>query len=455
MPKYDYDLIVIGAGSGGVRASRFASSIYKKRVAVVENSRVGGTCVMRGCVPKKLLVYAAHFAESFEDSRGYGWGDYRAKFEWHKLMQAKTAELGRLEGVYHQILKKAGVMELAGTGRLADPHTVEVDGKAYTAEHILVATGGWPSMPKIEGIDQVISSNEALDLKELPKRLVIVGGGYIAVEFAGIFNALGVEVKMIIRANNILRGFDDAVRETLRDEMNKKGISILSECQINSIKRKANGFSLRVDRPETVETDLVMYATGRQPNTAWMGLEEIGVELARNGAIVVDAYSRTAVENIYAIGDATDRINLTPVALEEGMAVTETLYGVAPVAVDYTNIPSAVFSHPPVGSVGMTEKEARRVGDVDIYLSHFKPMLHTLSGRDEYTTMKLIVARDTDKVLGLHMVGTDAPEIVQGFAVALKCGATKNQFDSTIGIHPSAAEEFVTMRTKVSIEKEQ
>ena len=312
-----------------------------------------------------------------------------------------------------------------------------------------MATGGWPHIPDIPGNDQVITSNEALDLQELPRRMAIVGGGYIAVEFAGIFNALGVEVNLIIRADNILRGFDEAIRNTLRDEMIKKGIHILPECRVNSIKREAGGFSLRVDRTEMSQTDLVMYATGRRPNTAAMGLEEAGVELAANGAIAVDAYSQTAVENIYAIGDATDRVNLTPVALEEGMAVTETLYGAVPVAVEYTNIPSAVFSHPPAGSVGLTETEARQEHDVDIYLSHFKPMLHTLSGRDEHAMMKLIVARDTDRVLGVHMVGADAPEIMQGFAVALKCGATKAQFNATVGIHPSAAEEFVTMRHKI------
>ena len=449
MPQYDFDLIVIGAGSGGVRASRFAAANYGKRVAVVENSRVGGTCVMRGCVPKKLLFYGAHFAEAFKDARGYGWSDHGTDFNWSKLIQAKAIELDRLEVVYHRLLSEAGVEELTGTGRLADSHTVEVDGKAYTAETILVATGGWPHIPDIPGNDQVITSNEALDLQELPRRMAIVGGGYIAVEFAGIFNALGVEVNLIIRADNILRGFDEAIRNTLRDEMIKKGIHILPECRVNSIKREAGGFSLRVDRTEMSQTDLVMYATGRRPNTAAMGLEEAGVELAANGAIAVDAYSQTAVENIYAIGDATDRVNLTPVALEEGMAVTETLYGAVPVAVEYTNIPSAVFSHPPAGSVGLTETEARQEHDVDIYLSHFKPMLHTLSGRDEHAMMKLIVARDTDRVLGVHMVGADAPEIMQGFAVALKCGATKAQFDATVGIHPSAAEEFVTMRHKI------
>lgn len=449
MSQFDYDLVVIGAGSGGVRASRFAAAHHGKRVAVVENSRVGGTCVMRGCVPKKLLVYGAHFADAFEDARGYGWQAENLTFDWPHLIGAKQAELDRLEGIYHRILRESGVEEITGTGRLGDSHTVEVDGRSYSAENILIATGGWPHMPDIPGIEHVITSNEALDLEQLPARIAIVGGGYIAVEFAGIFNALGVEVDLIIRGDNILRGFDEAVRTALHEELTKKGIRIHSDCRVNSIEPAADGYSLRLDRIETLETDLVMYATGRRPNTQRLGLEAAGIELRENGAIVVDQYSRTAIENIFAIGDATDRVNLTPVALEEGMAVVQTLYGRAPVAVDYANIPSAVFSHPPVGTVGMTEAEARQAHDVDLYVSHFKPMLHTLSGRDEHAMMKLIVDRRTDKVLGVHMVGADAPEIIQGFGVALKCGATKAQFDATVGIHPSAAEEFVSMREKL------
>lgn len=453
MAKFDYDLVVIGAGSGGVRASRFAATRHGKRVAVIENSRVGGTCVMRGCVPKKLLVYGAHFAEAFEDAQGYGWQADGVGFDWSRLIAAKQAELDRLEGVYHRILRESGVDEITGTGRIADPHTVAVAGtdgeRSLNAAHILVATGGWPHMPDIPGIEHVISSNEALDLEHLPGRIAIVGGGYIAVEFAGIFNALGVRVDLILRGDNILRGFDDAVRTALHDEMVAKGVQIHCDSRVQSIEPVRNGYSLRLDQAELLETDLVMYATGRRPNTAGLGLEAAGIELTANGAIVVDAYSKTAVDNIYAIGDATDRVNLTPVALAEGMAVVETLYGKAPLAVDYANIPSAVFSQPPVGTVGLTEMEARRSHAVDIYVSHFKPMLHTLSGRDEHAMMKLVVDRDSDKVLGLHMVGADAPEIVQGFAVALKCGATKAQFDATVGIHPSAAEEFVTMRQKV------
>ncbi|MDD9877761.1 MAG: glutathione-disulfide reductase [Magnetovibrio sp.] len=449
MAQYDYDLITIGAGSGGVRASRFAASRYGKRTAVIENRRVGGTCVMRGCVPKKLLVYGAHFADEFADAAGYGWQARAEGFDWGALVGAKNAELDRLEGVYHRILREANVAEINGTGIVTDAHTVEVDGKAYTAEHILVATGGHPVMPKIPGIEHVITSDEALDLAALPERIVIVGGGYIAVEFAGIFNALGVETHLIVRADNILRGFDDAVRNTLRDEMARKGVQLHCETKVNSIERENGNYSLHLDMAEMMDTDLVMYATGRRPNTRGLGLEEAGVELNGRGAVVVDATSKTAVDSIYAIGDVTDRVNLTPVALAEGMAVAETLFGGKPTTVDYANIASAVFSQPPVGTVGLSEAEARENHDIDIYVSRFKPMKFTLSGRDENAMMKLIVDRDTDRVLGCHMVGQDAPEIIQGFAVALKCGATKAQFDATVGIHPTAAEEFVTMRQKL------
>jgi glutathione reductase (NADPH) len=448
MPKFDFDLIVIGAGSGGVRASRFAAQRHGKRVAVVENTRVGGTCVMRGCVPKKLLVYGAHFAEHFEDAQGYGWSVDGISFDWSKLITAKEAELDRLERIYHRILRDAGVEEINGTGRLGDAHTVEIDGRSHTAENIIVATGGWPHMPEIPGIEHVISSNEALELKRLPDRIAIVGGGYIAVEFAGIFNALGVRVDLILRADNILRGFDEAVRTALHDEMTAKGVQIHCDSRVKSIEKTAEGYSLRLDQAEILETGLVMYATGRRPNSAGLGLEALGIELKPNGAIAVDPYSRTSCASVFAIGDVTDRVNLTPVALAEATALVETLYGKAPVALDYANIPSAVFSQPPVGSVGLTEEQARRDHAVDIYLSHFTPLLHTLTGREEHSMMKLVVDRKSDRVLGLHMVGADAPEIVQGFAVALKCGATKAHFDQTIGIHPSAAEEFVTMRQK-------
>ena len=449
MPKYDYDLITIGAGSGGVRASRFAATNYSAKVAVVENRRVGGTCVMRGCVPKKLLMYGTHFAEEFEDAAGYGWSWARPAFDWSALVRAKNLELDRLEAVYHRLLREADVDELSGTGQITDPHTVEVANKTYTAKTILIATGGYPVMPEIPGIGQVITSDEALDLDLLPERIVIVGGGYIAVEFAGIFNAAGVETHLVFRADNILRGFDDAIRDSLRDEMEKKGVRIHCETQVRSIEKHDGAYALNLYPAGRIDADLVMYATGRRPNTALLGLDALGVETDARGAIVVDGTSKSSVDSIYAIGDVTDRVNLTPVALQEGMAVAETLFGNQTVGVDYTNIASAVFSQPPAGTVGLSESEARVDHDVDIFMSQFRPMKYSLSGRNENVMMKLVVDQKTDRVLGCHMVGAEAPEIIQGFAVAVKCGATKAQFDATIGIHPTAAEEFVTMRQKL------
>jgi glutathione reductase (NADPH) len=451
MAKYDYDLITIGAGSGGVRATRRAAGMGK-RTAVIENLRVGGTCVMRGCVPKKLLVFGSHFADDFEDSGGYGWTVAQPGFKWPALIAAKSRELDRLEDVYHRILNDAGVEEITGTGKLADIHTAEVEGKSYSAETILVATGGWPHLPDVPGIEHAITSNEALDLDELPKRIAIVGGGYIAVEFAGIFNGLGAQVTEIIRADKILRGFDEDVRDVLAREMQKKGITILSECVVERIEKTNAGITLNFSSGDTLDVDTVMYATGRKPNTKGIGLEEAGIRLNDKAAIEVDEFSKTAVDNIYAIGDVTDRVNLTPVALAEGEAFARTVYGGAPTAMDYSNIASAVFSQPPIGSVGLTEDQAASLtgspAAIDVYLSHFTPMKYTLSGRDEKTMMKIIVEHKTDLVLGCHMVGLDAPEIIQGVAIALKCGATKAQFDATIGIHPTAAEEFVTMRDK-------
>ena len=447
MPRYDYDLITIGAGSGGVRASRFAAANHGARSAVIENRRVGGTCVMRGCVPKKLLVYGAHFADDFEDSRGYGWDLTRPAFDWGTLIKAKNIELERLENVYHDLLQSSNVDEITGLGRIADAHTVEVDDKTYTTEYILLATGGHPVTPDIPGIEHVINSDHALDLKDLPSHIVVVGGGYIAVEFAGIFNAFGVETHLMYRADNLLRGFDDDIRLMLRDELLKKGLILHANTQISAIEKTSEGYQLQLDNGQVMDTGLVMYATGRRPNSSGIGLEEVGVEIDQNNAVVVDATSKTTVENIYAIGDLTNRINLTPVALEEGMAVVNTIFANIPSVVDYTNVPSAIFSQPPCGSVGLSEEEAREGHEVEIYRSSFKPMKHTLSGSDERAMMKLIVDKKTDVVLGCHMVGADAPEIIQGFAVALKCGATKSQFDATMGIHPTAAEEFVTMRT--------
>ncbi len=454
MAKFDYDLITIGAGSGGVRAARRAAGLGAK-TAIVENLRTGGTCVMRGCVPKKLLVYASHFAEDFEDATGYGWAPVDAEADWPKLIQTKNAELDRLEDIYHRILGDAKVEEIFGTAKLTDPHTVEIEGKTFTAETILVATGGWPKMPPIPGMEHAITSNEALDLKQLPRRIVIVGGGYVAVEFAGIFNGLGSEVTEIIRADQILRGFDDDVRRTLTEEMKKKGIHIRAETVVKAIHKHNGGFTLKLEGASggaggDMETDLVMVATGRAPNTKGLGLEQAGVGIDDKGAIGVDDYSKTSQANIYAIGDVTERMNLTPVAIAEAEAFVRTVYGGTPTAMDYAGVPSAVFSQPPIGGVGLTEEQARAAGngDVDVYVSSFTPMKHTLSGRDEKTMMKLIVDAKSDKVLGCHMVGLDAPEIIQGFALALRTGATKADFDATIGIHPTAAEEFFTLREK-------
>jgi glutathione reductase (NADPH) len=445
MARYDYDLITLGAGSGGVRASRLAGK-YGAKVAIVEASRVGGTCVLRGCVPKKLLVYGAHYAHDLEDAVGFGWTIGQARHDWGALIANKNKELDRLEGVYNRMLRDANVEVLMGRGLIADPHTVEVDGKRMTAEKILVSVGGWPVVPDFPGREHVITSNEALELKERPQRIVIVGGGYIAVEFAGVFAALGSEVTLVIRAGQILRGFDQDVRATLSDELQKDGIRIQRDCIIRSVEKTDAGYSVYFDQGDEIIADCVMFATGRAPNTAQIGLEQVGVKLNSKGAIAVDENNRSSVESIFAVGDVTDRVNLTPVAINEGRAFAETYFNNNPMVLDYANIPSAVFSMPPVSVVGLTEAQARKNHKVRIFLSRFRPMKHTLSGRDERTMMKLIVDKADDRVLGCHMVGDDAPEIIQGLAVALKCGATKAQFDATVGIHPSAAEEFVTMR---------
>ena len=448
MAKFDYDLITIGAGSGGVRASRLAGK-YGARVAVIEESRYGGTCVMRGCVPKKLLVMGAHFAQHFEDAVGFGWTVQGATHDWAKMIAAKDKELERLEGVYKRILRDAGVTLIDGRGVVADGHTVEVGGKRITAEKILVAAGGWPVIPDFPGHEHVITSNEGLDLKQRPQRIVIVGGGYIAVEFAGIFNALGSEVTMMIRSGQLLRGFDQDVRATLGEELEKKGIKIRRDCIIRSVEKKGAAYSVMYDLGEEQIADCVMVATGRAPNTAKLGLKETGVKLNAKGAVAVDEWNRSSVDSIFAVGDITDRVNLTPVAINEGRVFAENFFNKKPMTLDYSNIASAVFSQPPVSVVGMSEEEARKAHKVRLFITRFRAMKHTLSGRDERTMMKLVVDKATDRVLGCHMVGDDAPEIIQGLAVALKCGATKAQFDATVGIHPTAAEEFVTMRDAV------
>jgi len=448
MPRYDFDLLTIGAGSGGVASSRRAGS-YGARVAICEELRVGGTCVLRGCIPKKLLVYGAQFADAFADAEGFGWTVPPADFDWPKLIEAKDKEIGRLSQIYINMLNNAGVEIIDGHAALTDPHSVEVAGRTYTAQNILIATGSWPETPNLPGIEHVISSNEALDLKKLPSRIVIVGGGYIAVEFAGIFSGFGSEVVELIRRPELLYGFDDDIRVALGEEMRLRGVDIRGRTQVARIDKVATGYIVTTTAGDKVETDLVMYATGRRPNTKGMGLEEVDVRINEAGAVVVDEWQRSSVPNIYAIGDVTDHINLTPVAIAEGRAIAETLFNDNPVKMDHANVPSAVFSQPPIGTVGLTEERARReYGEVDVYVARFKPMKNTLSGREERTLMKLVVDQRSDRMLGCHMLGPDAPEIVQGLAIAIKSGATKRMFDQTVGIHPSAAEEFVTMREK-------
>ncbi len=448
MPHYDFDMFTIGAGSGGVASSRRAGS-YGARVAICEDSRIGGTCVMRGCVPKKFLVYAAEFAGDFADAAGYGWTVPAPSFDWSKLIANKNKELDRLEGVYRSLLKNANVTLMEARGRVLDPHTVEVAGKRYTAANILVATGAWPSLPQIPGIEHAITSNEALELPALPKRIVIVGGAYIACEFAGIFNGVGADVTLVIRGDKILRGFDQDIRASLSDEMTARGIAIRNHQHIVKIEKHAGGLAVTTEKGETIAADAVMYATGRAPRSHGFGLAEAGVKLKHNGGIAVDEWSRSSVPSIYAIGDVTDRLNLTPVAIAEGRAIAETLFNDNPMIMDHENVASAVFSIPPVATVGLSEQRAReKFAAVDIYRTRFKPMKHTLSGRNERAMMKLVVDRASDRVLGCHMVGADAPELIQGLAVAVKCGATKKQFDRTVGIHPTLGEEFVTMRDK-------
>lgn len=443
---HDFDLITIGAGSGGVAASRKAGALGA-RVAICESRRVGGTCVLRGCVPKKLLVYGAHVRDVIEDAAGFGWTIGDAQLDWGRLIAAKDRELTRLSDIYVRMLRDAGVQLFEGFARVVDPHTVDVGGRTITAKHILVATGGRPVRPDIPGVDLGVTSDEALDLPRLPARALIIGGGYIAVEFAGIFRAAGVDTTVAVRGDNVLRGFDCDVRSSLAEELRKRGIRLLCETAVRSVERSGDGLSVRLGGGEMIDTDLVMFATGRAPNSAGLGLEEVGVRLDARGAIEVDAHARTAVPSIFAVGDVTDRINLTPVAIAEGRALVETLFRDNPTAMDHDDVPSAVFSYPPVGTVGLTEAAARaRFGAVDVYRARFRPMKHTLSGRDERTMMKLVVDRASQRVLGAHMVGADAPEIIQGIAIAIKCGATKAQFDATVGIHPTAAEEFVTMR---------
>jgi glutathione reductase (NADPH) len=450
MSRYDFDLFTIGAGSGGVRASRLAAALGA-RVAIVEERYLGGTCVNVGCIPKKLLVYASEFGDEFDDAAGYGWTVGEPRVDWTALIARKDREISRLNGVYRQLLEAAGARLIEGHALLVDAHTVAVDGRRYTAETILVATGGWPWKPPIPGVEHLITSNEAFHLERAPRRVLIGGGGYIAVEFAGIFHGLGAEVVQVHRGPLFLRGFDDDLRAALCAEMSKRGIDLRFNTTIDRLVGDGDGVRATMSDGRIEHADVVLCAMGRVPNTAGIGLVEAGVALEPSGAVRVDRLSRTSVANIYAIGDCTNRLNLTPVAIAEARAFVETVFRGNPTPMDYRDIPTAVFSQPPLGTVGLTELEAReQFPAVDVYRSSFRPLKHTLSGRDEKTLMKLVVDRRTDRVLGCHMIGPVAGEIIQGLAVALRCNATKAQFDATIGIHPTGAEEFVTMREKAA-----
>ncbi len=450
MSQYDFDLFVIGGGSGGVRAGRISGG-YGARVAVAEEYRYGGTCVIRGCVPKKLLVYGSQFSHDVEDAAGFGWTVEPPVFDWATMIANKDKEIARLEGIYRKLFENAGAKTFDGRATLKDAHTVLIGDRTVTADKILIATGGHPVKPAIPGAELMITSNEAFHLKEQPKRIVIVGGGYIALEFAGIFNGFGSAVTVLYRGEQVLRGFDEDIRNHLAGEIRKSGIDLRCKTDLTKIEQQADG-SLRVYLTDgsTLDVDAVMAATGRKPNTDGLGLEAIGVKTDAEGAVVVNEYSRSSVENIYAVGDVTNRINLTPVAIREGHCFADTVFGNKPRSPDHADVPAAVFSQPPVGTVGLSETDARKTyGEVDIYRTSFRPLKATVSGRDERVMMKLVVDAKTDRVVGAHMVGEAAGEIMQGIAVAIKAGAKKADFDATVGIHPTAAEEFVTMREKV------
>jgi len=455
-PTYDYDLFVIGAGSGGVRAARL-TGLGGKRVAIAEEFRVGGTCVVRGCVPKKFMVMASDFAHQFKTAEGYGW-TVDASFDWPKFIEAKDVEIARLSGIYAANLGKAGVELIHGRAVLKDAHTVEItkgsgDKQTVTAERILIATGGRPWMPEmVPGIEHAISSEEAFHLPELPKRILIAGGGYIAVEFAGIFAGLGVETTLIYRGPNILRGFDDDVRAHLAGEIEKRGIKVILGCQHEAIEKTDTGLMNVLGNGMRLETDVVMFATGRIPYVKDLGLDAAGVELDDKGAIKVDHFSKTTADNIWAIGDVTDRMNLTPVAIREAVAFHETVYREKPMAFDYEAVATAVFSQPPVGVVGLSEAEARHTcaKGVDVYVTRFRPMKYAFTGADERVLMKLVVDAETDRVVGVHIVGPEAPEMIQLAAIAVKGRLTKAQWDATCAVHPTLAEELVTLKEKQS-----
>ena len=441
----DYDLLVIGGGSGGVACARRAAN-YGARVGVIENDRLGGTCVHRGCIPKKLLVYASHFSHEFGDAAGYGWSVGATSFDWPAMVRAKSAELDRLEGIYRRLLHESGADLITGTGHLVDAHTVAVGHEPHRAETIVIATGGHPSMPDIPGIELAVSSNEMFDLPTLPGRLVIVGGGYIACEFACIMQGLGTKVTQLYRGALPLRGFDHDLRTVLCEEIRKGGVDLRLNVNAVALAREGGATAVTTTTGEAIHADQVLFATGRTPNVAGLGLANTGVETAANGAVRVDAASHAGVAGIYAIGDVTDRINLTPVAIHEGRCIAETLYNDNPQVPDHRDVATAVFTTPELGTVGLSEEEARQACPaVDIYKTRFRPLKHTLTTRDETVFMKLVVDRNSGRVVGCHMVGEGAGEAVQYLAIAVKAGATKAEFDATMAVHPTAAEEFVTM----------
>ena len=450
MHRHDCDLLVIGAGSGGVRAARMAAQ-RGARVVVAEAAQLGGTCVNVGCIPKKLYSFAAHFADDFRDAAGFGWQVGPTRFDWATLKANRAREIARLNGVYEHLLRGVGVTIVNGWAQLLDPHTVKVQQasghRQFTARHILLATGGRPTVPKFPGCQHVVTSDGMFDLEPFPRRLLVVGGGYIACEFASIFNGLGAKVTQVYRGEQILRGFDHEVRNFIAQEMGKHGVDLRVHTDVNAIEKTAGGLHATLRDGTTIAADAVLYATGRVPNIAGLGLEVVGVAQGKDGAIVVDEHYQSSVPSVHALGDVTARVQLTPVALGEAMVLVDRLFGAGRRQMGYDFIPTAVFTHPNIGTVGYGESAAReKFGRIAVYRSEFKALKHTLSESTERTFMKLIVDQASDRVVGLHMVGSDAGEIVQGFAVAMKAGATKTVFDSTIGIHPTAAEEFVTMR---------
>lgn len=443
----DFDLFVIGGGSAGVRCARISAG-HGARVGIAEERHWGGTCVNIGCVPKKLLVQAGEYGAWADDAAGFGWEITKGQHDWGKLIAAKDREITRLEGIYRKLLNGAGATVFDGRAVFVDRHTVEVAGKRVTAEKIVIATGGYPERPDIPGAELGIVSDDAFYLKSMPQRVAVVGSGYIAVEFAGIFRALGAEVHLIYRQPLPLRGFDQDMREALVEALTSQGIILHPGCVPHKVEADGDRRILTFGNDETIDADLVFFATGRKANVKGLGLEKAGVELNAKGAVRVDDHLLTSQQNIYAMGDVTDRVNLTPVATAEGHALADTLFGNNPRSVALWNVPSAVFTSPPIGTVGLTEEQASALGPVDVYVTKFTPMRHNLSGRDRRSTMKLVVDKATQKVVGAHMLGEDAAEIIQGIAIAVVMGATKADFDRTIGIHPTAAEEFVTLRTR-------